>query len=153
MQPEADAASQVPATDPEQDAWQRLVTLEGCLEYQAGQVTQILDSLNELRQFVEQHVVNSVPHDPRPTAVQPAADAQTPALAAPISAQPPMRIRDRLRPAPPDSFDGEREKGRAFINSCDLYMSLAPVRATLERLWAHTKLARGDPKYIKECTK
>ncbi|GLB40643.1 putative protein of unknown function (DUF 659) [Lyophyllum shimeji] len=23
----------------------------------------------------------------------------------------------------------------------------------LERLWAHTKLARGDPKYIKECTK
>ncbi|GLB43461.1 putative retrotransposable element tf2 155 kda protein type 1-like [Lyophyllum shimeji] len=126
MQPEADAASQVPATDPEQDTWQRLVTLEGRLEYQAGQVTQILDSLNELRQFVEQHVVNSVPHDPGPTTVQPATDAQSPALAAPISAQPPMRAGDRLRPAPPDSFDGEREKGRAFINSCDLYMSLAP---------------------------
>ncbi|GLB35250.1 hypothetical protein LshimejAT787_0208150 [Lyophyllum shimeji] len=126
MQPEADAASQVPATDPEQDVWQRLVTLEGRLEYQAGQVTQILDSLNELRQFVEQHVVNSVPHDPGPTTVQPTADAQSPVLAAPISAQPPMRAGDRLRPAPPDSFDGEREKGRAFINSCDLYMSLAP---------------------------
>ncbi|GLB41127.1 hypothetical protein LshimejAT787_0903420 [Lyophyllum shimeji] len=126
MQLEADAASQVPATDPEQDAWQRLVTLEGRLEYQAGQVTQILDSLNELRQFVEQHDVNSVPHDPGPTAVQPAADAQTPALVAPISAQPLMRAGDRLRPAPPDSFDGEREKGRAFINFCDLYMSLAP---------------------------
>ncbi|GLB45157.1 hypothetical protein LshimejAT787_2000620 [Lyophyllum shimeji] len=37
-----------------------------------------------------------------------------------------MRARDRLRPAPPDSFDSERKRGRAFINSCDLYMSLAP---------------------------
>ncbi|GLB45813.1 hypothetical protein LshimejAT787_3100030 [Lyophyllum shimeji] len=126
MQPESDATPQVPATDPEQDAWQRLVTLEGCLEYRAGQVTQILDSLNELRQFVEQHVINSVPHDPGPAVVQPTADAQTPALAAPISVQPLMHVGDRLRPAPPDSFDGEREKERAFINSCDLYMSLAP---------------------------
>ncbi|GLB33380.1 hypothetical protein LshimejAT787_0102640 [Lyophyllum shimeji] len=37
-----------------------------------------------------------------------------------------MHAGDRLRPALPDSFDGEREKGRAFINSCNLYMSLAP---------------------------
>ncbi|GLB39306.1 hypothetical protein LshimejAT787_0604740 [Lyophyllum shimeji] len=103
MQPEVGAASQVPATDPEQDAWQRL---EGRLEYQAGQVTQILNSLNELRQFVEQHVVNSVPHDPAPTTVQPAADAQSPALTALISAQFPMHAGDRLRPAPSDSFDG-----------------------------------------------
>ncbi|GLB45955.1 hypothetical protein LshimejAT787_4300020 [Lyophyllum shimeji] len=61
MQPESDAVSQVPAMDPEQDAWQRLVMVEGWLEDQAGQVTQILDSLNELRQFVEQHIVNPVP--------------------------------------------------------------------------------------------
>ncbi|GLB35241.1 hypothetical protein LshimejAT787_0208060 [Lyophyllum shimeji] len=97
--------------DPEQEAWQRLMTVEGRLEFQAGQVTQILESLNELWQ---------------PTTVQPTADAQTPAHVASVSVQSPMRARDRLRPAPPDSFDGEREKGRAFINSCDLYMSLAP---------------------------
>ncbi|GLB45346.1 hypothetical protein LshimejAT787_2200090 [Lyophyllum shimeji] len=53
----------------------------------------------------------------------------TPAHSDPLSAQSFTRSGDRLRPAPPDSFDGEREKGekgRAFINSCDLYMSLTP---------------------------
>ncbi|GLB43820.1 hypothetical protein LshimejAT787_1500040 [Lyophyllum shimeji] len=126
MQPGSDVASQIPATDPEQEAWQRLMTVEGRLEYQAAQVTQILESLSELRRFIEQHVVDSVPHDPRPTAVQPTVDAQTPAHTAPVPTQPALRSGDRLRPAPPDSFDGEREKGRTFINSCDLYMSLAP---------------------------
>ncbi|GLB45963.1 hypothetical protein LshimejAT787_4500010, partial [Lyophyllum shimeji] len=122
MQPESDAASQVPATDSEQDAWQRLVM------------------------FVEQHVVNSVPHDPGPTVVQPAANAQTPVLAAPISTQSPMCARDRLRPAPPDSFDGEREKGRAFINSCDLYMSLVPDAFPDEQMrinWALSYMKGG----------
>ncbi|GLB43848.1 hypothetical protein LshimejAT787_1500320 [Lyophyllum shimeji] len=65
-------------------------------------------------------------HDPGPTPVQSAAAAQGPAHAAPSSAQPTLRSGDRLRPAPPDSFDREREKGHAFINSCDLYMSLTP---------------------------
>ncbi|GLB45142.1 hypothetical protein LshimejAT787_2000470 [Lyophyllum shimeji] len=86
----------------------------------------LVGALEPIRPFVEQHIVNSVPHDFGPTVVQPTADAQTPAHAAPIFAQSPMCAGDCLRPAPTDSFDGEKEKGRAFINSCDLYMSLAP---------------------------
>lgn len=31
-----------------------------------------------------------------------------------------------LKPATPSDFDGTREKGRAFLNSCQLYMSLVP---------------------------
>lgn len=31
-----------------------------------------------------------------------------------------------LKPATPNDFDGARDKGRAFLNSCELYMSLAP---------------------------
>ncbi|GLB36653.1 hypothetical protein LshimejAT787_0309400 [Lyophyllum shimeji] len=132
--------------NPEQEAWQRLTAVEGRLEFQAGQVTQILKSLNELWHFVEQHVVNSVPHDPGPTVVQPTADAQTPAHAAPISAQSSTHARDCLHPAPPDSFDGEREKGRAFINSCDLYMSLAPDTFSNEQMhinWALSYMKGG----------
>jgi len=32
----------------------------------------------------------------------------------------------RLKPATPTEFDGSRDKGRAFLNSCDLYIGLVP---------------------------
>ncbi|GLB43845.1 hypothetical protein LshimejAT787_1500290 [Lyophyllum shimeji] len=126
MQPGSDVAPQEPATDPEQEAWRRLTTVEARLEHQAGQLTEILTTFHELRLYVEQRAAHTVPRDSGPTTVQPADAAQTPAHSDPLSAQSFMRGGDRLRPAPPDSFDGEREKGRAFINSCDLYMSLTP---------------------------
>ena len=28
----------------------------------------------------------------------------------------------KLKPAPPSDFDGDRTKGRAFLNSCELYI-------------------------------
>ena len=31
-----------------------------------------------------------------------------------------------LKPATPTKFDGSRDKGRAFLNSCDLYIGLVP---------------------------
>ncbi|GLB38036.1 hypothetical protein LshimejAT787_0410870 [Lyophyllum shimeji] len=126
MQPGSDVAPQDPATNPEQEAWRRLTTVEARLEHQASQLTEILNTFHELQLYVEQHATHTVPPDPGPAAVQPADAAQTPAHSDPLSAQSFTRGGDRLRPAPPDSFDGEREKGRAFINSCDLYMSLTP---------------------------
>ncbi|GLB45579.1 putative zinc ion binding [Lyophyllum shimeji] len=126
MQSGSDVAPQDPATNPEQEAWRRLTTVEARLEHQAGQLTEILNTFHELRLYVEQHATHTVPPDSGPTTVQPADAVQTPAHSDPLSAQSFTRGGDRLRPAPPDSFDGEREKGRAFINSCDLYMSLTP---------------------------
>ncbi|GLB45151.1 putative retrotransposable element tf2 155 kda protein type 1-like [Lyophyllum shimeji] len=59
-----------------------------------------------------------------------------PALAAPISAQPPMRARDRLRPAPPDSFDGgEGERARFHQLLRSLHVPCA--RRILRRADAH----------------
>ncbi|GLB39296.1 hypothetical protein LshimejAT787_0604580 [Lyophyllum shimeji] len=126
MQSGSDVAPQDPATNPEQEAWRRLTTVEARLEHQAGQLTEILNTFHELRLYVEQRTTHTVPRDPGPTTVQPADAAQTPAHSDLLSVQSFTRGRDRLRPAPPDSFDGEREKGRTFINSCDLYMSLTP---------------------------
>jgi hypothetical protein len=30
----------------------------------------------------------------------------------------------RIKPASPDNFDGDRSKGRTFLTSCELYLSL-----------------------------
>jgi len=35
-------------------------------------------------------------------------------------------INSRMKPAAPSEFDGSRSKGRAFLNSCELYIGLAP---------------------------
>jgi hypothetical protein len=35
-------------------------------------------------------------------------------------------VSGRVKPATPNDFTGERMKGRAFLNSCDLYIGLAP---------------------------
>ena len=34
----------------------------------------------------------------------------------------------RLKPASPSEFTGDRVRGRAFLNSCDLYIGLAPTQ-------------------------
>ena len=47
----------------------------------------------------------------------------TPVTSAPAIPTPPSAM---LKPATPNEFDGARDKGRAFLNSCKLYMSLAP---------------------------
>ena len=38
------------------------------------------------------------------------------------------RTISKLKPASPSDFDGDRGKGRAFLNSCELYLRLSPDR-------------------------
>ncbi|GLB45958.1 hypothetical protein LshimejAT787_4300050 [Lyophyllum shimeji] len=155
MQSGSDVAPQDPATDPAQEAWRRLTMVEARLEHQAGQLTEILNTFHELRLYVEQRATHTVPGDSGPTMVQLADAAQTPAHSDPLSAQSFTRGRDRLRPAPPDSFDGEREKGRAFINSCDLYMSLTPDAFSDEQTrinWVLSYMKGGRAARFAACT-
>ncbi|GLB35707.1 hypothetical protein LshimejAT787_0212720 [Lyophyllum shimeji] len=103
----SDVAPQDPAADPAQEAWRRLTTIEARLEHQDGQMAEIFNTFREFRLYLEQHNTPTVPLGPPLRAV--------------------LHARRRsLAAGAPDSFDGEREKGRAFINSCDLYMSLTP---------------------------
>ena len=44
--------------------------------------------------------------------------------AIPTNTPPPETRKTRIKPAAPADFDGDRTKGRTFLNSCDLYMSL-----------------------------
>jgi hypothetical protein len=48
------------------------------------------------------------------------------AVTPPLLYPTPPSVRNLARPSAPQDFDGDRVKGRAFLNSCRLYISLAP---------------------------
>jgi len=52
--------------------------------------------------------------------------AVTNAVVAPLN--PPTTTTHQLKPATPCEFTGDRTKGCAFLNSCDLYIGLAPTQ-------------------------
>jgi hypothetical protein len=47
----------------------------------------------------------------------------------------------RIKPASPDNFDGDRSKGRAFLTSCELYLSLAGSEYPDEQARIHWALS------------
>ena len=47
----------------------------------------------------------------------------------------------RLKPSPPSEFDGNRDKGRAFINSCKLYIALCKSEFTDDQVTIHWVLS------------
>jgi hypothetical protein len=47
----------------------------------------------------------------------------------------------RIKPANPDNFDGDRSKGRAFLTSCELYLSLTGADYPDEQACIHWALS------------
>src|SRR3979490_525350 len=47
-----------------------------------------------------------------------------PSAHAPNIPNPTLSIASRVRPASPSDFDGDREQGRAFLNSCSIYFAI-----------------------------
>jgi hypothetical protein len=77
------------------------------------------NTLDHILQLLQQLPISGVlqaPQDP-PTALPAPTVA---ALAAPTLCEP----AHGLKPTTPNNFDGDRLKGRAFLNSCRLYISL-----------------------------
>jgi hypothetical protein len=64
----------------------------------------------------------------------------------PTSISFPSLPRKRVKPSPPAEFSGDRTKGRAFINSCDLYIRLASEQFSSEQdkiNWAYSFMKSG----------
>ena len=78
-------------------------------------------SLTQLQEAI-QEVLEAVKTSP-PRAAQTDTSGATGAQPTPT---PNPSKASRLKPASPADFDGSREKGRAFLNSCDLYIGLVP---------------------------
>jgi len=92
--------------------------------------------LQQLTQLVANPSLPAVPNTPPPPALSPLT-SPSPALTA-------RRTRPKLS-APPD-FSGERHNGRAFLNSCSLYIRLALEQFYDEQekiLWALTFFKDG----------
>jgi hypothetical protein len=61
----------------------------------------------------------------------------------------------QIKPANPDNFDGDRSKGRAFLTSCELYLSLTGADFPDEQAcihWALLFFKSGHAAMFAECT-
>ena len=106
----------------------RLAEIENRLADQQAQNAQMLEALNNTLRLLAQQ--NS-----------PAAAA--PALLPVASA---TKTKNDLKPSPPPNFDGDRQKGRGFINACQAYFRLRPDNFPDEQImirWAMTFMNQG----------
>jgi hypothetical protein len=97
----------------------------------------IMQRLNELGAVQQlQQIPQHAPAMPQPAPQPPQPPPQP--VAAPQ--------RNRLKPAVPQDFDGDRKKGRAFLNSCTLYMQLCANEFADDQAkihWALTYMKSG----------
>ena len=90
----------------------QLAEIEIKLADQQTQNAQMLNALNNTLQLLTGMTQNQNP----------------PALAAqiPLPVASATRPKNDLKPSPPPNFDGNRQKGRGFINACQVYFRLRP---------------------------
>lgn len=65
---------------------------------------------------------------------------------APLPVVPTTKPKNNLKPSPPPNFDGDRHKGRGFINACQAYFRLCPDNFPDEQTkiqWAMTFMNQG----------
>jgi hypothetical protein len=66
--------------------------------------------------------------------------------AAPLPLAPAAKTKTDLKPSPPPNFDGDRHKGRGFLNTCQAYFRLRPDNFPDEQTkiqWAMTYMNQG----------
>jgi Retrotransposon gag protein/Zinc knuckle len=99
------------------DSSERIETLERELHDQKAGADAIKATLDQILQRLNTLDMSQTQQQP------PAPPPQAP-LSPQTTAAPQAIARSRLKPASPPDFDGDRTKGRAFLNSCTLYMQL-----------------------------
>jgi hypothetical protein len=117
------------------------------LESELATLQQMVDTQTTTLSTIQQQLsllVNLTVHNlPQPTTTTPSQTVDLPPeqpLPLRLAAQP-TRGGTSLKPAAPSEFDGSRHKGRAFLNSCELYMNLAPQQFTNETSKVHWALS------------
>jgi len=92
-----------------------------------------LDHILTLLQWLPIPEAPQAPQDPPPAQLAPTITAPTaPALREPSRG---------LKPATPNDFNGDRLKGRAFLNSCRLYISLCESQFQDDQAMIHWALS------------
>ena len=86
------------------------------------------------------HTPTSAPRDLDDEAPEGTTSPRTPTPLSVISR------RQRVKPSPPPEFSGDRAKGRAFLNACELYLRMVPDQFSSEEnkvTWAYTFMKSG----------
>ena len=115
---------------PTENIQSRMTDLEVKLANQEAKNAQVLDALNttlRLLATMTQNQQTAIPQTQLPLAQIP-------------------RPRLDLKPSPPPSFDGDRQKGKGFINACQAYFRLRPDQFPDEQTkiqWAMTYMNQG----------
>jgi hypothetical protein len=111
----------------------RLVELEARLTKREAKIDQTLDSMSQTLALLARAVTSNTSNSP--------ATSQTP-----LPSTTPIRSRSDLKPALPTNFDGDRQKGKGFINACQAYFRLRPDQFQDEQTkiqWAMTYMNQG----------
>jgi hypothetical protein len=96
------------------DPVQRLETLEQGATQQQTFNRDVKQSLEDIIKKLSEINLQPPPPPPKPPTPTAASHSQSPT------------VQGRLKPSPPTDFDGNRAKGRAFMNQCELYFTLRP---------------------------
>jgi hypothetical protein len=110
---------------PTKNTESRLAELEAKLASQEAKNTQVLDALNTTLRLLAAMTLTLPTSLPVASATQPKLD---------------------LKPSPPPNFDGDRHKGKGFINACQAYFRLRPDQFPDEQTkiqWALTYMNQG----------
>ena len=103
-----------------------------CIEYLEEQVAE-LRTQNELINNMLSNLIDKI-------------DALSAVPASRVNSLPNLEPKSHVKPSPPQEFSGDRAKGRAFLNSCELYFQLAPHQFALEHekvSWAYSFMKSG----------
>src|SRR3979490_3047893 len=107
-----------PSSHPEMDAKERLRRLEQELAANREANAEFSDALWAIMQKL-----NSEPERREREFLDPE-DDPTPSARAPNIPNSTLSIASRVRPASPSDFNGDRERGQAFLNSCSIYFKI-----------------------------
>jgi hypothetical protein len=120
---------------------ERMEILEERYAQVVAQNAQLNNTCESMQRALEQIAARLTGGNQTPPPPTQERSGETPTSAS-ISEQP----RRRVKPSPPSDFSGDRTKGRAFINSCDLYIRLASEQFSSEEdkiNWAYSFMKSG----------
>ena len=114
----ASATHAQPSSQPEMDAEEHFRRLEQELAANREANAEFSDALQAIMQKL-----NSEPEHREKVFLDPK-DDPTPSARAPNVPNPTFSMTSRVRPASPSDFNGDRDRGRAFLNSCSIYFAI-----------------------------
>jgi hypothetical protein len=119
---------------PSNDTRLRLTEIETKLADQQAQNAKMLDALNNTLRLLAGMTQNQ--NSTIPTTQTPLPFAST------------TKPKNDLKPSPPPNFDGDRHRGKGFLNACQAYFRLRPDNFPDEQTkiqWAMTYMNQGQP--------